>query len=63
VALLVAYFLANLGLAVWAFYVATSRPGQARWVWFAAALFVLGGAGMVYDLATNARLYAILMRF
>ncbi len=61
--LLGSYFFGNLVLALLAFYVATSRPELARWVWLITAAFVLGTVGLVYDLATNAALMRVLLRF
>ncbi len=61
--LLLSYFFGNLLLALLAFYVATTRPRLSRWVWLLTALFIVGAVGMVYDLATNAALMRVLMRY
>ena len=58
-----AYFLGNLLLALAAFYVATTRPSLAGWIWLATVLFVLGSAGLVYDLVTNPALMRVLLQF
>jgi hypothetical protein len=50
-------------LALLAFYVATTRPDLARWVWLLTAIFVLGSVGIVYDLITNPALMRVLLRF
>lgn len=51
----------NVGLAVAAFWIATSRPRYARHLWWIAALFVAACVALVVDVATNPSLSARLL--
>jgi len=47
VAVFVVYLVANLLLAVAAFWVATQKPQHARLLWWVVGVFVLGAVGFV----------------
>lgn len=46
----------NIGLAVGAFWIATSRQQYARYLWWIAGAFLVAATGLVIDVATNASL-------
>lgn len=43
----------NVGLALAAFWIATTRPQYARHLWWIAAAFAVAAVALVIDVATN----------
>jgi hypothetical protein len=55
------YLIANVLLAVGAFYIATSRPEYSRLLWWITGAFVACAIALVIDVITNPSLSRLLL--
>jgi len=63
VLLLVAYFVANLLLAIAAFWVAMEKPQYGKLLWWIVVAFVLGAAWFIWHLIHDNALQRILLHY